>query len=50
MDVARKLLVALIVALFSFGAVACDAEGSIGEGGLEGEVEGEGGEGEGEGD
>lgn len=50
MTIARKLSAAALAALLSLTVVACDAEGSVGEGGAEGSIEGEGGEGEGEGD
>ena len=50
MEIARKLVIALMAAVFAFGAVACDARGSVNGEGLEGEIDGEGGEGEGEGE
>ena len=46
MELTRKAAAALLVALLSLGAVACSAEGNVGEGGAEGSIEGEeGGEG-----
>lgn len=48
MTISRRLTAAAFAALLSLTAVACDAEGSIGEGGAEGSIEGEGGEGEGD--
>ena len=52
MNIARKIMAAAFVALLSLGAVACSAEGDVGEDGANVNVEGEGegGEGEGEGD
>lgn len=49
MSLIRRMTAAALIALLSLGAVACSAEGEIGEGGIEGNIEGEGGEGEGEG-
>lgn len=48
MNISRKLTAAAFIALLSLTTVACNAEGSVGEGGAEGSIEGEGGEGEGE--
>lgn len=45
----RNWLLAMMVAALSVFGVACTAEGEIGEGGIEGEVQGEEGGGEGEG-
>ncbi len=48
MSMTRRLLAAAFAAVLSLSAVACSAEGNVGEGGAEGEIEGEeGGEGEG---
>lgn len=41
MEIARKLAALLFVALLSLGAVACSAEGEVGEGGAEANIEGE---------
>jgi hypothetical protein len=52
MEIARKLVIALMLALFALGSVACSAEvrgdGEGVEGEIDGEGEGEGGEGEGD--
>lgn len=51
MDVVRRLFAVALVAVLSFGTAACNAEGSIDDGGIQGEIEGEGeGGGEGGGD
>jgi hypothetical protein len=49
MDVARRLLAAILVGVFALGAVACDAQGSVNGDGANAELDAEGG-GEGEGD
>ena len=45
MTLARKAAAALLVALLSLSTIACSAEGNVGEGGADAELEGEGGEG-----
>ena len=47
MTATRRLLAALLLVALSFTATACKAEGGVGEGGIEGQIEGEdGGEGD----
>lgn len=43
MGIARRMTAAALVAMLSIATVACSAEGSIGDDGAEGRVEGEGG-------
>ena len=42
MDVARKLLAVALFATLVFGTAACDAQGSVDDGGASAEIEGEG--------
>jgi hypothetical protein len=46
MDVAKKLVAAMLLAVFAFGAVACDAKGSVDGGGASAEIEGDGDQGD----
>ena len=47
MEIPRKLVIAVMLAVFALSSVACSAEVRGGENGVEGEIDGEGGEGEG---
>ena len=48
MTITRRLIAAAFVALLSLSAVACSAEGNVGEDGANANIEGEEGEGEGD--
>ena len=50
MEIARKLVIALMAAVFALGSVACSAEVRGNGDGVEGSIDGEGEGGEGEGD